>query len=83
MPEPNLPIGGRLQAFIKAWEKITTDTWTLSVVRSGFNVQFRVPPTDTPPSPPKYLLQKQTARDRRLLLTEEVSAMLAKTLSSQ
>ncbi|MES9880852.1 MAG: reverse transcriptase domain-containing protein [Sedimenticola sp.] len=77
VPEPNLPIGGRLQAFIKAWEKITTDTWTLSVVRSGFNIQFRVPPKLIR-HPPKYLLQKQTDIERRLLLAEEVSAMLAK-----
>ena len=32
VPRSDLPTGGRISFFLKAWEKITSDVWTLSVV---------------------------------------------------
>ena len=44
MPKPDIPTGGRLYHFRQAWQNITTDQWTQSVIRSGFRIQFRVRP---------------------------------------
>ena len=44
LPKPDIPTGGRLHHFRQAWQNITTDQWTHSVIRSGFRIQFRVRP---------------------------------------
>jgi hypothetical protein len=34
------PVGARLREFYDHWEAVTEDSWTLSVIRSGFKLEF-------------------------------------------
>ena len=43
LPKTDIPTAGRLYHFRQAWQKITTDQRTKSVI-SGFRIQFRVRP---------------------------------------
>ncbi|XP_064414828.1 uncharacterized protein LOC135357146 [Latimeria chalumnae] len=49
----DLPTGGRLSAFVPAWEAITTDQWVLEVVRNGYAIQFEKSLLDSSPRPPR------------------------------
>ena len=71
------PVGGRLLKFSKAWAKISTDKWTLSVVRSGYVVPFRVRPPLTKVAP-LWLRKPPQSQEKVQLLQEEISSLLAK-----
>ena len=77
LPKPDIPTGGRLFHFRKAWEKITTDKWTQSVIRNGYKIQFRVQPRLSRVVPP---FLRATPKDpaQILLLKAEVQSMLDK-----
>lgn len=69
---PVLPVGGRVSAHLTAWQGITDDRWTLSVVEQGYRPFFvrrpalcTVPPWESASSPSTEL-------------TEEIGALLEK-----
>ncbi|XP_021360867.1 uncharacterized protein LOC110455211 [Mizuhopecten yessoensis] len=45
VPLLEIPVGGRLLHFVRAWEEITTDKFVLGVVSKGYKVEF----SQTPP----------------------------------
>ena len=66
------PVGGRLQLFLPAWEKLAGDRFALSVVREGFRVILSRPLPNgaircrAPPLPPLH--QQHVADEVRSLL---------------
>ena len=44
MLRQEIPVGGRLIYFIDQWEKITDDQWVLSILKSGYLLEFRKVP---------------------------------------
>ena len=44
MLRQEIPVGGRLSYFIDQWEKITDDQWVLSILKSGYLLEFRKVP---------------------------------------
>ncbi|KAG1461102.1 hypothetical protein G6F46_005944 [Rhizopus delemar] len=40
IPEDKIPPGSRLQHFIESWKKMTTQTWSLSVIQDEYKIQF-------------------------------------------
>lgn len=77
IPKANLPTGGRISSFLKAWENVTSDTWTLSVVRSGYRIQLSVLP-QLFRSPPRWCLRMPQDPVKLHILREEVSSLLQK-----
>ena len=77
VPRSDLPTGGRISFFLKAWEKITSDVWTLSVVRSGYRIQFRVLPRLLL-SPPKWCTRMPKDPVKMEILKGEVESLLQK-----
>lgn len=44
LPDTDLPVGGRLQAFSAQWSLISEDPWVLSTVRDGYRLELtRIP----------------------------------------
>ncbi len=41
---PDLPVGGRLQQFLPAWQEFTADPWVLSIVRDGYALNMAFEP---------------------------------------
>ena len=37
---PEIPVGGRLSHFLQNWQNITTDKWILSIIKSGYKLEF-------------------------------------------
>lgn len=75
IPLPNSPVGGRLALFLDQWGEITTDSWVLSIIRGGLDLQFkRRPPLSVTPIPFSVPSDPQ----RVLLLDTEVSTLLQK-----
>ena len=69
---PQIPVGGRLQFFIKEWEKITVDKWVLSTIAEGLKFEFI--------SKPKWIGIKETCvpvKNLPIILTE-VESLLEK-----
>ena len=69
---PQIPVGGRLQFFIKEWEKITDDKWVLSTIAEGLKFEFI--------SKPKWIGIKETCvpvKNLPIILTE-VESLLEK-----
>ena len=77
MPKPDIPTGGRLYHFRKAWEKIATDEWTQSVIRSGYKIQFRVR-LRLSRVHPTFLGVTTSDPEKIQFLKEEVESMLDK-----
>ena len=69
---PQIPVGGRLMFFIKAWEKITDDQWVLSTIQNGLKLEF----VQSPP----WLGIKETRCNAQAMsvLLEEVQSLLQK-----
>ena len=67
-------VGGRLSAFLPAWEEITDDSYVLSIVRSGFRISLSEPLPGgalrrrTPKLPPLY---QQHISDEICMLLEK------------
>ena len=40
LPQPDIPVGGRLAHFVEQWEELTDNKWILSIVRNRFKIQF-------------------------------------------
>ncbi len=78
IPKPHLPTGGRLRHFSKAWENITSDTWTQSVIRSGYRIQFRVRPHVLWRLPPLHVRTVPSNQEKLRLLCDEVKSLLEK-----
>ena len=77
MPKPDIPTGDRLYHFPQAWQNITTDQWTQSVIRSEFRIQFRVRPKLTRVIP-QFQRKSLTDPEKIRLLQQEVESMLEK-----
>ena len=77
VPRSDLPTGGRISFFLKAWEKITSDVWTLSVLQSGYRIQFRVVPRLLL-SPPKWCTRMPKDPVKMEILKGEVESLLQK-----
>ena len=77
VPRSDLPTGGRISLFLKAWEKITSDVWTLSVVRSWYRIQFRALPRLLL-SPPKWCTRMPKDPVKMEILKGEVESLLQK-----
>ncbi|XP_064412326.1 uncharacterized protein LOC135355709 [Latimeria chalumnae] len=69
----DLPTGGRLSAFLPAWEAITTDQWVLEVIRSGYAIQFKESLPDSSPSLPR-LSDSAKAPDQVVALELELAS---------
>ena len=77
VPRSDLPTGGRISFFLKAWEKITSDVWTRSVVRSGYRIQLRVLPRLFL-SPPRWCTRMPQDPVKLEILRDEVKSLLQK-----
>ena len=77
LPKPDVPTGGRLYHFRQAWQNITTDQWTQSVIRSRFRIQFRVRPK-LARVVPQFLRKPPADPEKIRLLQEETESMLEK-----
>lgn len=77
VPRTDLPTGGRIASFLKAWEKITSDSWTLSIVRSGYRIQLSVLP-HLLTNPPKWCTKMPQDPVKVQVLREEVRILLQK-----
>ena len=69
---PQIPVGSRLQFFIKEWEKITDDKWVLSTIAEGLKFEFI--------SKPKWIGIKETCvsvKNLPIIITE-VESLLEK-----
>ena len=71
LPQPDLPVGGRLGHFANNWEKVTKDKWVLSVVKNGYKIPFDKRPQLSPS--PLFLSQTESKA-----LEEEVQKLLQK-----
>lgn len=74
-PKPNLVVGGRLTHFLPQWEEVTSDPWTLSIIREGLGLDFHHPP---PLSLMPIHFPPPVIREKRLALEAEVLTMLKK-----
>ena len=79
VPRSDLPTGGRISFFLKAWKKkkITSDVWTRSVVRSGYRIQLRVLPRLFL-SPPRWCTRMPQDPVKLEILRDEVKSLLQK-----
>ena len=67
--QPDLPVGGRLSAFLPFWRILTQDPWVLSVIERGYTFQFKRFPR---------LTGKRVTRSNVSELCEEVAGLLQK-----
>jgi len=76
LPDPHLPVGGRLHLYWKVWEANGADDYVVRILRYGFRLPFHtVPPVTRVPS-----INSQYAEPRKnCLLREAVSDMLTKS----
>ena len=66
---PQIPVGGRLQFFIKEWEKITDNKWVLSTIAEGLKFEFI--------SKPKWIGTCVPVKNLPIILTD-VESLLEK-----
>ena len=38
LPQPQIPVGGRLAHFALNWQNITNDHWVLSLIKNGYQI---------------------------------------------
>ena len=69
---PQLPLGGRLSAFLPFWEEITSDQWVLSVIRNGYSLELIT-------CPPRTGVRLTILRDGGSVLLDEVAELCAKS----
>ena len=75
LPEPDLPVGGRLSYFLPAWKEITQDKWTLSVVSKGLDIPLmREPPLSQDP----IFFPPPSDPDKAQALLDEVNCLIRK-----
>lgn len=73
LPEPQLPVGGRISNFFREWSSITKDSWVLSIVRDGYKIPFgEFPPTT---SLPRFLMPQHSALHEVLVMLLEKGAV--------
>ena len=77
VPRSDLPTGGRISFFLKAWEKITSDIWTLSIIRRVYRIQLHVLPRLFR-SPPRWCTRMPQDPIKMEILKEEVASLLQK-----
>ena len=77
MPKPDIPLSGRLYHFRQAWQKITTDQWTQSVIRNGYRIQFGVRPK-LARVVPQFSRKPPADPEKIQLLQEGIESMLEK-----
>ena len=66
-------VGGRVSWFVQNWEKIVQDPWVLSVVRTGYRIEWL-----SRPSQSAAPFQPTFSQDMNLLVDTEVQEMLLK-----
>ena len=69
---PDLPLAGRLQHFLTAWEQIKRDPWVLQVV-SGYQTQFLDNPVQERPP-----VQNPHSQANQIIIDQEVQELLSK-----
>ena len=75
VPLPEVPVGGRLMRFSRAWRRLSNDPWVVSIIEKGYRIPFsRDPPlTSVPPSP-----RSQMSSEKLEVLRKEVQDLLSK-----
>ena len=71
LPQPQIPVGGRLAHFALNWQNITKDQWVLSLIKNGYQIPFK----DQPPLSREPIFFQQSQRRE---LEEEVTSLLQK-----
>ena len=71
LPQPQIPVGGRLAHFALNWQNITNDQWVLSLIKNGYQIPFKKQP---PLSREPIFFQQSQRRE----LEEEVTSLLQK-----
>ena len=71
LPQPQIPVGGRLAHFALNWQNITNDQWVLSLIKNGYQIPFK----DQPPLSREPIFFQQSQRRE---LEEEVTSLLQK-----
>ena len=41
LPQPQIPVGGRLAHFALNWQNITNDQWVLSLIKNGYQIPLK------------------------------------------
>lgn len=69
------PVGGRLSHFVHEWALVTSDSWVLQTLRSGYRLEFtRAPFASRPRSATKIPADP----DKRQALLSEIQKLLLK-----
>jgi hypothetical protein len=69
------PVGGRLSQFVREWERVTSNSWILTTVRTCYQLEF----TSFPTTSQRYRPTRIPAdRDRRQALLSEITQLLEK-----
>ena len=71
LPQPQIPVGGRLAHFALNWQNITNDQWVLSLIKDSYQIPFK----DQPPLSREPIFFQQSQRRE---LEEEVTSLLQK-----
>ena len=71
LPQPQIPVGGKLAHFALNWQNITNDQWVLSLIKNGYQIPFK----DQPPLSREPIFFQQSQRRE---LEEEVTSLLQK-----
>ena len=71
LPQPQIPVGGRLAHFALNWQNITNDQWVLSLIKNGYQIPFK----EQPPLSREPIFFQQSQRRE---LEEEVTSLLQK-----
>ena len=69
---PPEKLGGKLKHFLSKWESITDDSWVLSVIRQGLELEFMVEPSHRG-SPPQINMNST----QKLAINKEIKCLLA------
>ena len=70
--KPHIPVGGRLEYFLKAWENITNDQWVLSIIEEEYKLEFK----NIPPFSGLKITSVQQSSQH--LIQEEITSFLRK-----
>ena len=71
LPQPQIPVGGRLAHFALNWQNITNDQLVLSLIKNGYQIPFK----EQPPLSREPIFFQQSQRRE---LEEEVTSLLQK-----
>ncbi|XP_038046795.1 uncharacterized protein LOC119721003 [Patiria miniata] len=75
IPPASGPVGGRLGEFSQRWSHVTSDTWVLQTISTGYRLEF----TSNPPlQPPRRPTPVPSDSARRVALEKEIISLIDK-----